>query len=237
MGVPSHAYSCLLSGLLLGSALPSQGADVACPSSTWLSFGRSCYALLQGVLKAHSIDDFREFCRDNASGADIISINNKEENAFIRSSFCTHWHGPEYISLGMFFDIDDNVFKWYDQSKVNFTNWVEEESNEELINTCAIMHTASGGWKKASCEHLPLTEILCETTILYEKKYLADNTAWTTTLIITSTIIVSVSAAFIWLLYQRRVSSGTRCTAYNSITPVPSSDEAILIEEENEYTA
>uniref|UniRef100_A0A670INQ3 CD302 molecule n=1 Tax=Podarcis muralis TaxID=64176 RepID=A0A670INQ3_PODMU len=171
------------------------------------------------------------------SGADIISINTKEENSFIRSTFCTHWHGPEYISLGMFFDTDENVFKWYDQSKVNFTNWIEEESNEELINTCAVMQTSSGQWKKAACEHLPLTEVLCETSIPYEKKYLPDETAWTTTLVITSTVIVAVSAAFLWYLYQRRVSSGTGCTAYSSTTQVPSSDEVVLVEEENEYTA
>lgn len=60
--------------------------------------------------------------------------------------------------------IVDDTFKWYDDSKVNFTNWIEEESNNELLNTCATMHTASGGWKKVSCEHLPLTKILCEIT-------------------------------------------------------------------------
>ncbi|XP_033021610.1 CD302 antigen isoform X2 [Lacerta agilis] len=176
MGAPSSARCCLLSGLLLAAALPFQGAaaDVACPSAAWLSFGRSCYALLQGTWEA--LDDTREVCKGNASGADIISINNKEENSFIRSTFCTHWHGPEYISLGMFFDTDENVFKWYDQSEVNFTNWIEEESNEELINTCAVMQTSSGRWKKAACEHLPLTEVLCETSISYEKKYLPERT-------------------------------------------------------------
>ncbi|KAM6459232.1 CD302 antigen isoform 3-T3 [Liasis olivaceus] len=136
----------------------------ACPSIAWISFQKSCYALLQGSSEVHSMDDARELCQGNASGADIISINSKDENTFIQSSFCSNWHGPEYVSLGMFFDTDDDIFKWYDDSKVNFTNWIEEESHNELLNTCATMHTVSGGWEKVSCEHLPLTKILCETT-------------------------------------------------------------------------
>ncbi|XP_060112867.1 CD302 antigen [Heteronotia binoei] len=230
MGGPWAPSSCLMGGLLLAAALPSLGADV-CPSSSWISFGRSCYALLQATLEG--IDDAREFCK--ASGADIISINNKEENTFILKTFQTQWHGPDYISLGMFFDTDDDVFKWYDDSKVNFTNWMEEESSSELLDTCATMNTTSGGWKKTSCEHLPLTKILCEATSGYDKKYLPDKT-WTTILVITSTVIVAVSAASLWFLYQRKVSSATFMTN-NFSRQVPCNDEMILIDEENEYTA
>ncbi|XP_062972566.1 CD302 antigen [Elgaria multicarinata webbii] len=238
MGAPSPAvYSSLLSALLLATAaLPCQGSD-ACPSSAWISFGRSCYALLPGPWGIHSIDDAREYCRGNASGADIISINNKEENTFIQKSFCSHWHGPEYISLGMFFDTDDDDLKWYDKSNVSFTNWMEEESNKMLLDTCATMHTTSGGWKKTGCEQLPLNAILCEVPTLYEKKYILAETAWTTTLVITSTVIVAVSAAILWFLYQRRVSSGAQYTIQNSTTEIPYGDEAVLIDEENEHTA
>uniref|UniRef100_A0A8D2L6K0 CD302 antigen n=3 Tax=Varanus komodoensis TaxID=61221 RepID=A0A8D2L6K0_VARKO len=237
MGAPLlAARSCLLSGLLLAAAAPSHGAD-ACPSLAWILFERSCYALLPGPLETRSIEDAREYCRGNASGADIISINNKEENTFIKNSFCSHWHGPEYISLGMFFDTDDDDFRWFDDSEVSFTNWMEEESNTELLNTCATMHTSSGGWKKTSCEQLPLTEILCEATVFNQRKYLLGETAWTTALVITSTVIVSVAAAILWFLYQRRVSSGARDTIHRSTNQSPYNDETMLIEEGNEYTA
>ncbi|KAJ6660828.1 hypothetical protein lerEdw1_017454 [Lerista edwardsae] len=192
---------------------------IVCPSSAWVSFGSSCYALMQGTVETQSIDDARQFCKGNASGADVISINNEEENAFILKSFHTRWRGPEYISLGMFFDTDDDTFKWYDDSSVNFTNWMEEEGYEGPVDICATMHTASGGWKKTGCEYLPLTAILCEKAVLYEKKYLP------------------VSAAFLWFLYQRKVSSGTRRTVQNSTTQVPYSDETVLIDEESEYAA
>lgn len=218
------------------ASAPSPEGD-ECPSSVWISFGSSCYVLMQGTKETQNIDDAREFCKGNASGADIISINNKEENAFILKSFRTHWHGPEYISLGMFFDTDDDTFKWYDDSRVNFTNWMDEGSYEGPVDICAVMHTASGGWKKTGCEYLPLTAILCEKAVLYEKKYLPDIKTWAGPLVITSTVIVSVSAAFLWFLYQRKVSSGTRWTVQNTTTQVPYNDEAILLDEESEYTA
>uniref|UniRef100_A0A8D2Q4Y5 C-type lectin domain-containing protein n=1 Tax=Varanus komodoensis TaxID=61221 RepID=A0A8D2Q4Y5_VARKO len=189
---------------------------IACPSLAWILFERSCYALLPGPLETRSIEDAREYCRGN--GADIISINNKEENTFIKNSFCSHWHGPEYISLGMFFDTDDDDFRWFDDSEVSFTNWMEEESNTELLNTCATMHTSSGGWKKTS------SGTLCR------------DHPWTTALVITSTVIVSVAAAILWFLYQRRVSSGARDTIHRSTNQSPYNDETMLIEEGNEYT-
>ncbi|KAG8125018.1 hypothetical protein E2320_020311 [Naja naja] len=236
MDAPSSAsYSaCFLSGFLLAAALPSLGTD-ACPSIAWIPFQKSCYALLQGSSEVYGMDDARELCRGNASGADIITINSKDENTFIQNNFHSNWHGPEYISLGMFFDTDDNIFKWYDDSKVNFTNWIEEESNYELLNTCATMHTASGGWKKVSCEHLPLTKILCEASVLYEKTRLFE-TAWTSIIVVISTITVAISAAFLWFLYQRRISSRPRCSIHNSSTQIPCDNETFFIDEV-EYSA
>ncbi|XP_075789612.1 CD302 antigen isoform X4 [Pelodiscus sinensis] len=161
-----------LFGLLAAAASSASGA-AECPSSAWIPFGSNCYIFLQGTLKElNNIDDARDLCKGNASGADIISIKNKEENTFIQEIFKKHWQGTDDISLGMFFDTDDNAFKWFDKSEMKFTNWIEEESNEELLNTCASMYTKSGQWRKISCEDLPLTGTLCKTAFAYEKKYL-----------------------------------------------------------------
>ncbi|XP_042716746.2 CD302 antigen isoform X4 [Chrysemys picta bellii] len=132
---------------------------------------------------------------------------------------------------------NDNAFKWFDKSEMKFTNWIEEESNEELLNTCASMCTKSGEWRKISCEDLPLTGTLCKTAFAYEKKYLPDKTALTTTLVIIFTIVVTVSAALFWFLYKRNISSGVLCITHHSTAEMPYSDETVLIDEENEYTA
>ncbi|XP_048726207.1 CD302 antigen isoform X3 [Caretta caretta] len=166
---------------LLGLLATASGA-AECPSSAWIPFGSSCYIFLQGTLdELDSIDDARNLCKDNASGADIISIKNKEENTFIQETLKNHWQVPDYISLGMFFDTD----------------------------------------------------------VAYEKKYLPDKTALTTTLVIIFTIVVTVSAALFWFLYKRNISSasGALCITHNSTAETPYSDETVLIDEENEYTA
>ncbi|XP_075789610.1 CD302 antigen isoform X2 [Pelodiscus sinensis] len=169
-----------LFGLLAAAASSASGA-AECPSSAWIPFGSNCYIFLQGTLKElNNIDDARDLCKGNASGADIISIKNKEENTFIQEIFKKHWQGTDDISLGMFFDTDDNAFKWFDKSEMKFTNWIEEESNEELLNTCASMYTKSGQWRKISCEDLPLTGTLCKTAFAYEKKYLPAKQALST---------------------------------------------------------
>ncbi|XP_074858198.1 CD302 antigen [Carettochelys insculpta] len=223
---------------LLAAAVSSVNGAAECPSSAWIPFRSSCYIFLHGTLNdVAPFDDARDLCKDNASGADIISIKNREENTFIEETFENHWQAPDYILLGMFFDADDNTFKWFDKSEMKFTNWIEEESNEELLNTCASMNTKSGGWRKISCENLPLAGTLCKAAFAYEKTYLPDKTALTTTLVIVFTIVVTVSAALFWFLYKRSISSGALCITHHSTTEIPYSDETILIDEENEYTA
>uniref|UniRef100_A0A2K6LML3 Uncharacterized protein n=1 Tax=Rhinopithecus bieti TaxID=61621 RepID=A0A2K6LML3_RHIBE len=56
---------------LLGLAA---AAVVDCPSSTWIQFQDK-------AIKVESIEDVRNQCTDH--GADMISIHNEEENAFI----------------------------------------------------------------------------------------------------------------------------------------------------------
>ncbi|XP_019378234.1 PREDICTED: CD302 antigen [Gavialis gangeticus] len=166
MGAPVPAHPQLpgrrlLLLLLLAAPLP---AAAECPSSVWIPFGSYCYAFFQGTLNnVESVEDARDFCKSNASGADIISIKNEKENTFILETFKNHWHGPDNILLGMIFDTDDNSFKWYDESEMNFTKWTEEEIDEVVMNTCAFMNTKSGKWEKKSCEEVPLTGTLCKT--------------------------------------------------------------------------
>ncbi|KYO17955.1 CD302 antigen isoform A [Alligator mississippiensis] len=184
-------------------SVKSYAAFTECPSSVWIPFGSYCYAFFQGTLNnVESVEDARDLCKGNASGADIISIKNEKENTFILETFKTHWQGPDYILLGMIFDTDDNSFKWYDESEMNFTKWTEE-IDEVLMNTCAFMNTKSGKWEKKSCEEFPLTGTLCKTASAYEKKYLPGKSALTTTVVVIFTIVMIISTAAVWYLCKR----------------------------------
>ncbi|XP_038606818.1 CD302 antigen [Tachyglossus aculeatus] len=205
-----------------------------CPSTTWIEFRSNCYVFLQGTVDIKNIEDVREQCTGH--GADIISIQTKEENTFVLKSFETHWQGPDYVLLGMFYDTDDKSFKWYDQSNMTFSNWTDEEAGEELIDTCAFLHTKSGIWKKGSCEVSSLEGSLCKAAVSYKKRYLPEKHVSVTFLVITGTIILAVAGATVWFLHKRNLFSNLPSSGSTALPQTPYSDDCVLVEaEENEY--
>ncbi|XP_012583657.1 PREDICTED: CD302 antigen isoform X3 [Condylura cristata] len=170
------------------------------------------------------------------TGADMISIHNEQENAFILDTLKKHWKGPDDILLGMFFDTDDACFKWFDKSNMTFDNWTDEEDDEDLVDTCAFLHTKTGEWKKGNCEISSVEGTLCKTAIPYEKKYLSDHIL-ISALVIASTVILTVLGAVAWFLYKRNLDSGFT-TAFSNVSQSSYDDDCVLVvAEENEYAA
>ncbi|KAB1278505.1 CD302 antigen [Camelus dromedarius] len=199
---------------LLGLAAAAAAAALVedCPSSTWVQFQDSCYIFLQEAIKAESIEDVRNQC--TAHGADMISIHNEEENAFILDTLKKQWKSPDEILLGMFFDTDDASFKWFDKSNMTFNKWSNQEDGEDLVDTCAFLHTK---------------------TVPYEKKYLSDNHILVSALVIASTVILTVLGAIVWFLYRRNLDSGFT-TVFSTAPQSPYDDDCVLVvAEENEY--
>ncbi|KAM7247234.1 hypothetical protein CapIbe_001187 [Capra ibex] len=204
-----------------------------CPSSTWVQFQDSCYIFLQEAIKVESIEDVRNQCTNH--GADMISIHNEEENAFILDTLKKQWKDPADILLGMFFDTDDASFKWFDNSNMTFNKWSDQEDGEELVDTCAFLHTKTGDWKKGNCEVSSVEGTLCKAAIPYEKKYLSDNRILISALVIAGTVILTVLGAVVWFLYKRSLDSGFT-TVFSTAHQSPYNDDCVLVvAEENEY--
>ncbi|KAG5213797.1 PREDICTED: CD302 antigen isoform X2 [Capra hircus] len=215
---------------LLGLAA---AAAADCPSSTWVQFQDSCYIFLQEAIKVESIEDVRNQCTNH--GADMISIHNEEENAFILDTLKKQWKDPADILLGMFFDTDDASFKWFDNSNMTFNKWSDQEDGEELVDTCAFLHTKTGDWKKGNCEVSSVEGTLCKAAIPYEKKYLSDNRILISALVIAGTVILTVLGAVVWFLYKRSLDSGFT-TVFSTAHQSPYNDDCVLVvAEENEY--
>ncbi|XP_068936709.1 CD302 antigen isoform X2 [Petaurus breviceps papuanus] len=213
-------------------------AAADCPSSTWVQFQSNCYIFLQTTVKIENIEDVRNQCTDSASGADMISIHNEEENAFILETYKKRWKGQDDILLGMFYDTDDESFKWYDKSNMTFNKWKNSEESQDLIDTCGFLQTKSGIWKKGNCEVSSVEGALCKAAVSYEKKYLPDNHILITALVIASTTILTITGAVVWFLYKRNLTSGFTNTAYTTAPQLPYNDDCILVDaEENEYVA
>ncbi|XP_006011084.1 CD302 antigen isoform X2 [Latimeria chalumnae] len=161
---------------------PSVAARWQCPStgnSTWVRFKSSCYTALQTSLKtSYNNEDARDLCKAIGSNVGIVIINNQEENRFIVDYSKKIWEGKD-IWLGMFFDIDYNTLRWYDNSELTYSNWSNEEHINENADTCAVMHTKSGQWEKVSCEY-PGARILCETSASTAQVYATEAQVSTT---------------------------------------------------------
>ncbi|XP_053554325.1 CD302 antigen [Bombina bombina] len=215
-----------------GASVPeSQGDD--CPSPSWVQFNNNCYTFLHETLKnSLNIGVARDLCK--VSGADIISVNSEGENAFLLNMFQTEWKGPQDILLGLFYDVDDNSLKWYDNSEVTFTNWRDEQQqvNEDL-STCIKMNTESGLWDVISCEHFLEIGTLCKmrSNIQKEKKQTGQK-ALLITLIITVALLVGIVSTVLLVLYKGKpLSSGFMSRNQHVVSQVlPYSDETILVD-------
>uniref|UniRef100_A0A2K6F5M0 CD302 molecule n=1 Tax=Propithecus coquereli TaxID=379532 RepID=A0A2K6F5M0_PROCO len=160
------------------------------------------------------------------AGADMVSIHNEEENAFILDTLKKQWKGPDDILLGMFYDTDDASFKWFDNSNMTFNKWTDQEDGEDLIDTCAFLHTKTGEWTKGNCEVSSVEGTLCKA---------ANNHILISALVVASTVILTVLGAIIWFLYKRNSDSGFT-TVFSAAPQSPYNDDCVLVvAEENEY--
>ncbi|KAF3824441.1 hypothetical protein GH733_008726 [Mirounga leonina] len=147
----------------------------------------------------------------------------------------------EAIKVGSIEDVrnqctdHDARFKWLDQSNMTFDKWTDQEDGEDLVDTCAFLHTKTGEWKKGDCEISSMEGTLCKSAIPYEKKYLSDNHILISALVIASTVILTVLGAIIWFLYKRNLDSGFT-TVFSTAPQSPYNDDCVLVvAEENEY--
>ncbi|XP_006880883.1 PREDICTED: CD302 antigen [Elephantulus edwardii] len=129
----------------------------------------------------------------------------------------------------------DESFKWFDKSSMTFAKWTDQDDGEDLVDTCAFLHTKTGEWKKGNCEISSVEGTLCKAAIPYEKKYLSDNHILISALVIASTVILTVLGAIIWFLYKRNSDSGF-ITVFSAAPESPYNDDCVLVvAEENVY--
>ncbi|CAB1346680.1 unnamed protein product, partial [Coregonus sp. 'balchen'] len=129
-----------------------------CPADgrTWVPFGQRCYHFVHGeedVAKSYTIEAAKTIC----SGYELLSVQSAEENNFIINYSPQVWKGNIHVWLGMYYDSDDEAFKWQDETGLSFKNWGNSSSESEFIpmDTCVAMHSSTGEWEKVSCVEDP----------------------------------------------------------------------------------
>ncbi|KAL7865559.1 hypothetical protein SRHO_G00108060 [Serrasalmus rhombeus] len=210
-------------------------ANGDCPADgrTWVSFGQNCYHFLHGeedVFKRYTIEKAKEMCK----GFALLTVLSAEENDFIVDYSLKVWKGNIDVWLGMYFDSDDDEFKWNDESPLTFKNW-EEGGVEEMprIDTCVALHVASGKWENVSCSEQPENGVVCETAQKAEK-IKTNGSPVLSALVILSVIVILGISAVVWFLQQRHSSGSSLLASFEYHPPfrAPSADQTCLVEAE-----
>lgn len=51
---------------------------------------------------------------------------------------------------------------------MTFDKWTDQEDGEDLVDTCAFLHTKTGEWKKGNCEISSVEGTLCKAASKYD---------------------------------------------------------------------
>ncbi|XP_073729805.1 CD209 antigen-like protein C [Misgurnus anguillicaudatus] len=105
----------------------------------WMEYQSSLYFISS---EQKSWSESRSYCRDR--GADLIIINNKEEQDFIEkiSGTTRFWIGLSDVD-------EERRWKWVDNSTLNTSFWASKEPNGDRGENCA--ESASSEWNDQSC--------------------------------------------------------------------------------------
>uniref|UniRef100_A0A673JVQ3 CD302 molecule n=1 Tax=Sinocyclocheilus rhinocerous TaxID=307959 RepID=A0A673JVQ3_9TELE len=204
-----------------------------CPADgrTWLPFSLNCYHFVHGeedVAKSYSIQDAKDMCR----GYDLLTVKSAEENDFIVKYSPSVWKGKMSVWLGMYYDSDEDVFKWHDDNGVlRYSNWEgggSDDTDLPLLDTCVVIHSNTGKWENVSCTDEPENGVVCKTGESNLGSPLLS------ALVIISVVLILVVSAVVWFFHQRNTpgSSILNLIEYHPPFRSPSSDQACLVEAE-----
>ena len=111
-----------------------------------MNFRDSCYL---SAKEAKSFSEAEQYCKEQGEDVHLVSIQDiAEEDFTIVYSF------PDNIWIGLSKadvdgDGDVNTWRWSDGWPVTYTNWFNNDLNNE---TCASLHNRETKWFQANCD-------------------------------------------------------------------------------------
>ncbi|XP_056322519.1 hepatic lectin-like [Danio aesculapii] len=123
--------------------------QICCKEAVWFYYQSSFYYLSN---ETKSWTESRRYCRDR--GADLIIINNKQEQDFIMNIT-----GNNEFWIGVTDSEKEGIWKWVDGSKLTSRFWASygsiTEPNGETKENCAVTHLKKHpelkGWLDITC--------------------------------------------------------------------------------------
>ena len=96
-----------------------------CPSNYFLNNGH-CYGFVDQSLSWYNA---RDQCKQIGEGYDLVTIEDNEENQFLKDTISSDFNGNEFW-VGAKDDDNGNSFVWVDGSDVTYSDWKTGEPNE-----------------------------------------------------------------------------------------------------------
>ncbi|KAI5621074.1 CD302 antigen-like [Silurus asotus] len=226
----------LASFLLRHCARAQSNGDCPADGRTWVPFGQSCYHFVHGeedIAKSYTLEKAKDMCR----GFALLTVRNAEVNDFIVQYNPNVWKDNVNIWLGLYYDSDDDQFKWNDESVVNYKNWVEGGSADwdiPKMDKCVALHSTTGKWENISCSEKSENGVVCEAAqkavVIGKKK----GSPLLSALVILSVIAILGVSAVVWFFHQRNDSGSTILPSFEYHPPfrAPSADQMCLVEAE-----
>ena len=90
-----------------------------------------CYGFVDQSLSWYNA---RDYCKQIGVGYDLVTIEDNEENQFLKNKIRTNFNGNEYW-VGAKESNNGNDFVWVDGSDVTYTDWKSGEPNE--VRNCS----------------------------------------------------------------------------------------------------
>uniref|UniRef100_A0A668A767 C-type lectin domain-containing protein n=1 Tax=Myripristis murdjan TaxID=586833 RepID=A0A668A767_9TELE len=106
----------------------------------WIYFSSSCYFLSS---ENKNWNDSRQDCLGR--GADLVIINSREEQSFLKNFGLTVWIGLSDLET-------EGEWKWVDGSSLSYTSWMENEPNDHgKSEDCGELVPEKDGWNDFPC--------------------------------------------------------------------------------------
>ncbi|XP_029904973.1 CD209 antigen-like protein C isoform X2 [Myripristis murdjan] len=109
-----------------------------CPDG-WTYFNSSCY------FKSSESKNWNESRQDClGKGADLVIINSREENSFLKNSGLTAWVGLSDLET-------EGEWKWVDGSSLSYKYWAKGQPDDYGGEDCGEVRPTRDGWNDLPC--------------------------------------------------------------------------------------
>uniref|UniRef100_A0A8C4N9M0 Lymphocyte antigen 75 n=1 Tax=Equus asinus asinus TaxID=83772 RepID=A0A8C4N9M0_EQUAS len=129
----------------------SHTSSSRCPAvkgnaSQWIQYRDHCYASDQAL---HSFSEARQFCSKLDHSANIVTIEDEDENTFVSRLMRENNNITMRVWLGLAQHSADQSWNWLDGSKVTFVKWANK--NKSGVGNCSILLASNETWIKVEC--------------------------------------------------------------------------------------